>query len=56
VGNAEAQISNRTTYIGTCGGGAHTYHTYLEKANILVSATSVGTKRFGEQLMGTLRP
>lgn len=54
-GNAEVQISNRTTYIGTCNGGAHSYHVYLEKSNVLVSATSVGTKRFGEQLMGTLR-
>lgn len=56
AGNAEAQISNRTTYIGTCNGGAHTYHVYLPGPNVLVSAISVGTKRFGEQLMGTLRP
>ncbi len=56
AGNAEAQIGGRTVSIGTCAGGAHTYHVYLDKLNVLISATSVGSKRFGEQLMGTLRP
>lgn len=56
AGHAEAEISNRTTFIGTCNGGAHTYHVYLPGPNVLISAISVGSKRFGEQLMGTLRP
>jgi hypothetical protein len=55
-GNAEAQLGGRTVYIGTCNGGARTYHTYLDKAGVVISATSVGTKRFGEQLVGNLRP
>jgi len=55
-GNAEAQLGGRTVYIGTCNGGARTYHTYLDKSGVLISATSVGTKRFGEQLIRALRP
>ncbi len=55
-GNAEAQLGGRTVYIGTCNGGARTYHTWLDKAGVVISATSVGTKRFGEQLVGNLRP
>jgi hypothetical protein len=55
-GNAQAEIAGRTVYIGTCNGGARTYHTYLDGAGVLVSATSVGPHRFGEQLVGTLRP
>lgn len=55
-GHAEAQLGGRTVYIGTCKGGARTYHTYLIAAGVLISATSVGTKRFGEQLVGALRP
>ena len=55
-GNAEAQIGGRTVFIGTCNGGARTYHTWLDKAGVVISATSVGAKRFGEQLVGNLRP
>jgi hypothetical protein len=56
VGHAEATLGGRTVYIGTCTGGAHTYHTYLDRAGVLVSATSVGAKRFGELLVANLRP
>ncbi len=55
VGNAEAEIGGRTVYIGSCEGGLHTYHAWLEDRDILVSASSVGTARLGEQLMDTLR-
>lgn len=50
------RLGGLTVYIGTCNGGARTYHTWLDKASIVISATSVGTKRFGEQLVGNLRP
>jgi hypothetical protein len=55
-GHAEAPIDGRTVYIGTCGAGAHTYHAFLESAAVVISATAVGGGRFGEQLIGRLRP
>jgi hypothetical protein len=55
AGSAEATIAGRLVYIGSCQGGAHTYHVYLDVAGVMVSATSVGAKRFGEQLIGSLR-
>ena len=54
-GNAEADIGGRHAYIGTCAGGAHTYHVYLEAENVIVSVTSVGEKRLGEQVVAGLR-
>ena len=54
-GNAEADIGSRHAYIGTCAGGAHTYHVYLEDEGIIVSVTSVGEQRLGEQIVAGLR-
>lgn len=54
-GHAEAEIDGRTTYIGTCAAGAHTYHVYLDGPNVIVSVTSVGEGRFGEQIVAGLR-
>jgi len=56
AGHAEAQLGGRTVYIGTCNGGARTYHAWLSGPGVVVSATSVGARRFGEQLIGSLRP
>jgi len=55
AGTAETTIGGRRVDIGTCSGGAHTYHVYLELPGIMISATSVGAKRFGEQLVSNLR-
>jgi hypothetical protein len=55
AGNAETTIGGRVVHIGTCRGGAHTYHVFLELPRVMISATSVGSKRFGEQLISTLR-
>ena len=56
AGHAEAQIGGRTTFIGTCAGGARTYHTWLADERVLVSATAVGDeRRLGERLMEGLR-
>jgi hypothetical protein len=55
AGKAETTIGGRVVHIGTCNGGAHTYHVYLELPRVMISATSVGSKRFGEQLISTLR-
>jgi hypothetical protein len=54
-GRAEAQIGGRTTFIGTCAGGAHTYHVRLESDDaIIVSVTAVGERRLGEQVVAGL--
>jgi hypothetical protein len=53
-GNAEAEMDGRTVYIGSCAGGVHTYHAYLEGRDAIVSVNSVGEARLGEELMKTL--
>ena len=55
AGHAEAGIDGRTVYIGTCNGGSHTYHVFLDADRIMISAASVGPGRFGELLMSGLR-
>jgi hypothetical protein len=56
AGNAEADIGGRTVYIATCGGGLRTYHVYVPERDVIVSLFSLGDRRFGEQVMGKLRP
>jgi hypothetical protein len=53
-GNAQATMDGRTVYIGTCAGGAHTYHVHLEGPDAIVSLNAVGDARLGEQLMDSL--
>ncbi len=55
VANAEATIDERTVYITSCAAGMRTYHAWLKDDGVLVSASSVGVDRFGEQLMDNLR-
>jgi hypothetical protein len=55
AGAAQATIAGRRIDIGSCNGGAHTYHVFLELPAVMISATSVGARRFGEQLVGGLR-
>jgi hypothetical protein len=55
TGNAEAEIAGRHTFIGSCAAGAHTYHVYLEAPGVIVSVTSVGDRRLGEQIVAGLR-
>ena len=56
VGNAEAQLGGRTVFITSCAGGLLVYHAYVAERDVVVSLFSVGARRFGEQLMGGLRP
>jgi hypothetical protein len=56
AGHAEAEIGGRTVYIGTCTGGLRTYHVWLEDRDVLISASAVGERRLGEQLVENLRP
>ena len=55
IGNAEAQIGGGTVYIGSCKGGARTYHTRLVSAGIVVSITALGSRRLGEKVMAGLK-
>ena len=54
AGNAQTEIDGRTVYIGTCAGGVHTYHVYLEGSDAIVSVNSVGEARLGEEVMENL--
>jgi hypothetical protein len=56
AGHAQAQVGGRTTYMGTCVGGLLTYHVRLDSLNTIVSVSSLGTARLGEQLLAGLRP
>jgi hypothetical protein len=49
-GHAVSQLGGRTTYIGSCAGGLLTYHVVLPAARVLLSISSAGTRRLGEQL------
>ena len=56
---AHAQVGlgdDRTMYVTTCAGGLRVYHAYVPERGVVVSVFSLGERRFGEQLMGGLRP
>ena len=55
VGHAEAEIGGRKTYVTSCVEGMHTYHLWLQDQDVLISASSIGDGRFGEQLLAGLR-
>jgi hypothetical protein len=55
-GHAEATIDDRQVFIGTCAGGAFTYHVRLANEPIIVSAVSVGPRRLGEKVMEGVTP
>ena len=55
TGRAEATIDERTVHITSCAVGLRTYHVWLEDEGVLISASSIGEGRFGEQLMDSLR-
>jgi hypothetical protein len=56
AGNAQADLGGGTVYVATCAGDLRVYHAYLPERGVIVSLLSVGQRRFGEQLMGGLRP
>jgi hypothetical protein len=55
VGRAEATIAERQVYVTSCVTGLHAYHVWLEDLDILISASSIGEDRFGEQLLEGIR-
>ena len=48
------EIDGHATYVGTCTGGAMTYHTWLEDQGFIVSVTATGQRRFGELIIANL--
>ena len=54
-GNAEAELAGRPVHIGTCAENGRTYHAWLGRRRVVVSAFSVGDERLGEQVMVALR-
>lgn len=56
TGHAQAAIGGRTAYIGRCGGGVLTYHVRLDARDAIVSVSSLGASKLGEQLLAGLRP
>jgi hypothetical protein len=55
VGNAEATLGGRQTFITSCVGGMHTYHVFLKVQGVIISASAIGDGRFGELLLDNLR-
>jgi hypothetical protein len=53
-GVGETSVGGHHVYVGTCAGGAMTYHTYLEDQNFLVSVTATGPREFGLLVMAGL--
>jgi hypothetical protein len=56
AGHAQATMSGRVVYIGSCSGGVLTYHVRLGQGAIVVSATSIGPMRLGERVMKAIEP
>ncbi len=52
-GNAESEIDGRQVFIGSCVDGVLTYHLRYGE-DVIVSLTSVGERRFGEQVVQNL--
>lgn len=52
-GNAESEIDGRQVFIGSCNSGVLTYHLRYGE-DVIVSLTSVGERRFGEQVVQNL--
>ena len=50
----ETVIGGRQAFIGTCVGGAQTYHAYLVDQGFIVSVTATGERRLGELIVAGL--
>jgi hypothetical protein len=51
VRHAEVTIAGHLVFVGSCAGGAFTYHTRVRDGELVVSVTSVGPARLGEMVM-----
>lgn len=48
--HAQSEIGSHTVFIGSCTGGAFTYHLRTKTGDLVVSVTAVGPGRLGEKL------
>ena len=55
-GTSTTTIAGRQVYVGSCNGGAKTYHVHLAAPDRLVSITSVGTGQYGALVLASLKP
>ncbi len=53
LSSAEQEIDGRTVFVGSCANGGSTYHVRYGE-DVIVSLTSTGEGRFGEQVMAHL--
>ena len=56
VRHAETVLGGRTFYIGSCAGGSFTYHVRLPDEGVVVSLTSIGAGRLGEEIVQRMAP
>lgn len=56
IGLAQGQIGGRTVFVGTCGNGLRTYHTWIQDKHLLVSASAGGKRELGRLLFEALKP
>ena len=56
VGHAQSTIGGRSVFIGSCAGGALTYHVRLVPRGLVVSVTAVGSRKLGEKLIAGIAP
>mgnify|MGYP000111894364 CR=1 FL=1 len=54
--HAESAINGRTVFIGSCTGGAFTYHARTDDGAAVISITSVGPAWIGETVLRRLAP
>lgn len=52
---SSTMIAGRQVFVGTCNGGALTYHVHLPAPDRLVSITSVGTADYGAVVLANLK-
>ena len=54
VRRAETPVGALIVHVGSCAGGAFTYHARLNEGNVILSMTSVGPARIGQTVAGRL--
>ena len=55
-GHAQSEFNGHVVYIGSCAGGATTYHVRLGAGALVMSLTSIGSSRLGERIVRELTP
>lgn len=56
VRHAETTLGGKTFFVGSCAAGSFTYHVRLPDVGIVVSLTSIGPGRLGEEIVRLMAP